>query len=218
MDKEQKHMKEYWEKTSNTLDRAMYFVNSSKNNWKLDEFIINGKEVWDKIFTIKDELVDKDSILEIGCGLGRVLIHSVNEFNRVYGCDIDQGMIEHAGEIDKNKRLNLEVVEGTGKLDMFFNNYFSFIYSVICFQHIPYVSVQQDYIKEIERILKPGGIARLMIQNPDWGSADNNISLGCGMHKDKISEVIDKCEIVRIEDNFMGSDGRNYWVVLKKVK
>lgn len=218
MNKEQEHMKDYWKKTSDTLDRAMYFVNSSKNNWKLDGFMLNGKEVWDKIFTIKDELPDFHSVLEIGCGLGRVLSHTTNDFETSHGVDIDKGMIKYAEEIDIEQYLNLDIVDGTGDLSIFFSNSFSFIYSVICFQHIPYVSIQQNYIKEIERILKPNGIARLMIQNPDWGSADNDISLGCGMHKDKIGDVIDKCEIVRVEDDFIGNDGRNYWVVLKKGK
>lgn len=217
MNKEQKHMKDYWSDTTDTLEKAMYMVNSSKHDWKLDEFLENGKSVWEEIYKVKNQLPDSESVLEIGCGLGRLLNHTTEEFKRSYGCDIDYNMIKFAREIDEKNIINYEVVDGTGELSMFFNNSFSFIYSFICFQHIPYLDVQQTYIKEIERILKPNGIASLLIQNRNWGSADNDISLGSGMSIEELKEVT-TLNVVSKDENFLSKDGRNYLVILKKGK
>ncbi len=222
MNKKQKYMKNYWQKNTKTLKRAMWMVDSSRSDsdWELDEFLVGGRNTWDMIFSdIKSDIVDYDNILEIGCGLGRILLHTVNRFKKSYGVDIDEGMINYAKEIRDGKGFDTpiyDVVDGTGSLSLYEDNLFSNIFSYICFQHIPYLDVQQNYIREIERVLKPGGIAALLIQNPNWCMTNNKIDLGRGMDIIELEDVIDKLEVVRKDDNTISTDSRNYWILLKK--
>ena len=214
MNKEQEHMKEYWNNNTKTLERAMYIVNSSKKDWVLNDFLESGKKVWTAIYdSVKDHLPDKFNVLDVGCGLGRVLYHAKKEFEQSYGVDIDEGMIKHAKGIQKD--LNLEVVDGTGDMSMIFDDSISFVFSFICFQHIPYLDVQQKYIKEIERVLKPGGIAGLLVQNIEWCKDGKDISLGRGLSLEELKEVT-SLKVVSKDDKFLSHDNRNYWIILKK--
>jgi SAM-dependent methyltransferase len=214
MDKQREYMEKYWNENTGTLEKAMYIVNSSKHDWEWEKFLETGKPVWYAIYeSVEKYLPDCISVLDIGCGLGRVLIHTKEQFLQSFGVDINEYMIEKC--IINHKNLSLETVDGTGNLSCFYDGTMSFIYSFICFQHIPYLDVQQNYIKEIERVLKPNGIAGLLIQNLNWGSADNDISLGRGMSLEELQEVT-SLKVISKDDNFLSKDGRNYWVILKK--
>jgi ubiquinone/menaquinone biosynthesis C-methylase UbiE len=214
MDKQKEHMKKYWDDNTTTLEKAMYIVNSSKHDWKWEEFLETGKPVWEAIYnSVKEHLSDKASVLDIGCGLGRVLTHTKEQFGSSYGVDINEYMVGQCEK--KHKDINFDVVNGTGSLSCFFSDAFSFVYSFICFQHIPYLNVQQNYIREIERVLQTSGIAGLLIQNPSWGNTNNEINLGRGMTLEELQEVTN-LKVICKDDNFLSSDGRNYWVILKK--
>ncbi|GAF67603.1 unnamed protein product [marine sediment metagenome] len=221
MDKQQEYMKDYWKHMTMTLTKAMYIVDTSNRDWNLDEFLIKGKNTWDMIYNnIKNDIVDYDNILEIGCGLGRILLSTVDKFKESYGVDIDEGMINFAKKIRDDKNLGMpiyDVVDGTGSLSLYKDNFFSNIFSFICFQHIPYLDVQQKYIMEIERILKPGGIATLLIQNLNWRGSNNDINFGRGMSIAELENVTGKLKVIRRDDGpAFSPDDRNYWVILKK--
>lgn len=214
MDKQKEHMTKYWDEQTTTLERAMYIVNSSKHNWKWEEFLETGKPVWDAIYnSVKEHLPNKIAVLDVGCGLGRVLAHTKEQFLQAFGVDINSYMIEQC--LERHKDMDFEIVAGNGSLSCFVSNAFSFVYSFICFQHIPYLDVQQNYIREIERVLQSGGIAGLLIQNPEWGNSNNEINLGRGMTLEELQKVT-SLKVVSKDDNFLSTDGRNYWIILRK--
>jgi glycosyltransferase involved in cell wall biosynthesis/Tfp pilus assembly protein PilF/protein-L-isoaspartate O-methyltransferase len=104
------------------------------------------------------------SILEVGCGVGRVIKPLRERFARVDGVDISTQMIEFA-------RQYLADAKGTGSV--FLNNGadlsglrnadYDLVYSMIVFQHIRSVSVVRSYLREIRRVLKPGGFFKLQV-------------------------------------------------------
>src|SRR6185503_12645704 len=106
----------------------------------------------------------KWSILEVGCGVGRVIKPLRERFARVDGVDISTQMIEFA-------RQYLADAKGTGSV--FLNNGadlsglrnadYDLVYSMIVFQHIRSVSVVRSYLREIRRVLKPGGFFKLQV-------------------------------------------------------
>jgi SAM-dependent methyltransferase len=121
--------------------------------------------------TISDIITDKvksiqtyapaTTALEIGCGVGRLMKAMTKHFDYVFGVDISAEMVAMSKEY-------LAVMEDAcltsvcdGKTIPYRDNTFEFIYSVIVFQHIPYRDMIQNYIREIKRTLRDGGMCRI---------------------------------------------------------
>ena len=102
-----------------------------------------------------------DKILDIGAGTGRFVIPFAKKGYDAYGIDISENILQ----IAKNKARdlpNLHLEKANAKNIPFPDNYFDFITSYRVLVHIP------DYeivIKEIYRVLKPGGYALLEFNN-----------------------------------------------------
>jgi ubiquinone/menaquinone biosynthesis C-methylase UbiE len=99
--------------------------------------------------------------LEIGCGPGRLMRPMSRHFVEIHGVDVSDEMIALAKE--KLRDIpNAFPHHGDGStLPQFEDNYFDFIYSYAVFQHIPTRDVVFQYLREIRRVLKPGGLVRL---------------------------------------------------------
>ena len=99
-------------------------------------------------------------VLDIGSGLGRILVPMSELFKEAIGVEISPKMIQ----LSKShiKRDNCKVLLNKGDdLSMFEDNYFDFCYSVLVFQHFPNKSIAQNYMKEISRVLKPSSFFRM---------------------------------------------------------
>jgi len=102
-------------------------------------------------------------VLEIGCGVGRLLKTAAGRFREVVGVDISPKMIEYAREylagfanvsVHVNDGAALPMI-GAGTVDLCF--------SVLVFQHIPSVAVARSYFREVARVLGPGGYFRVQV-------------------------------------------------------
>lgn len=102
----------------------------------------------------------RESALEIGCGIGRLLELMAGEFRELYGVDISGEMVGQGRErLASLPQIHLLEVEGAGGLP-FPDDKFDFCFSFITFHHIPVKEVVCRYIAEARRVLKPGGIFR----------------------------------------------------------
>ncbi len=101
--------------------------------------------------------------LEIGCGPGRLIRPMSWHFAEIYGVDVSDEMIALAK--DKLRDIaNAQVYATDGaSLSQFEADSIDFLYSYAVFQHIPSREVVVQYFREIRRVLKPGGYARLQI-------------------------------------------------------
>jgi SAM-dependent methyltransferase len=111
--------------------------------------------------------IQLDTALEVGCGLGRLLLPLSRRFKLVLGLDIADRMVRQASSvaaeqgitnarflmIDDPERLCLGLDSFAGKID--------FVYSLLVFQHIDDFGVVEAYIKAISMLLSPTGIAYL---------------------------------------------------------
>lgn len=99
--------------------------------------------------------------LEIGCGPGRLIRHLSPLFAEIHGVDVSGEMIALA-----EKKLagvpNARLHTGDGSsLAAFGDEFFDFVYSYAVFQHIPSREAVFENLREIHRVLKPGGLAWL---------------------------------------------------------
>lgn len=111
---------------------------------------------------LKDIPIEKNwKVLDLGCGIGRLTKLIASQCEEIIGVDFSPEMIEQAKTyLTSIPNVKLFVNNGID-LSLFENCSFDFVYSMITLQHIPSLSVIENYILEIARVLKPGGYARL---------------------------------------------------------
>ena len=101
-------------------------------------------------------------VLEIGCGIGRLLRPLSERVGRAVGVDLSEEMIALGREFCR-KRPNVELHATDGSLDFLPDGRFDFVFSHIVFQHLPRKAYVQRYVRDSARILKPGGILRIQV-------------------------------------------------------
>jgi SAM-dependent methyltransferase len=96
--------------------------------------------------------------LEIGCGPGRLMQPMSRHFGEIHGVDVSDEMIRLARErLAGISHAHFHATNGAS-LAQFADQSFEFVYSYAVFQHIPAREVVLEYMREIRRVLKPGGI------------------------------------------------------------
>jgi SAM-dependent methyltransferase len=96
--------------------------------------------------------------LDIGCGPGRLMLPLADHFGEIHGIDVSDEMIKLArARLNSVPHAHLHVGSGSD-LQPFENDYFDLVYSYVVFQHIPSQEIVLNYLREAQRVLKPGGI------------------------------------------------------------
>ena len=163
-----KSSKQKW--NSLALDNHKYYIVSKKGQNITDEqFYETGEENYRNLILEDPILKDKlgsfsdKRVLDIGCGAGRLTEFFAKDFKRADGVDISEKMVEEA-----KKRLshisNVHFVAGDGMHYPFKDDEFDLVFSYIVFQHMPSVEVVKENFREIKRVLKKDGIAKIQIR------------------------------------------------------
>lgn len=118
--------------------------------------------------------------LEIGCGPGRLMKPLSRNFGEIHGVDIADEMVALARErLAGIPHAHVHLTE-RAILPQFADDSFDFVYSYAVFQHIPERDVVLDYLREICRLLKPGGIFRGQFNDlPESAREKYNTWTGC---------------------------------------
>jgi len=159
----------------------------------------------------------KMHVLEIGCGIGRLLIPMSNIFQNVVGIDISPEMVR-IGKEKTQEISNCEIVENNGSdLSLFSDNYFDFCYSFIVFQHIPEKKIVEEYIKEVSRVLKPGCLFRFQVRGK-ISTKPKNITTWDGVQftSDEIHIMAEKNNFDILEED--DDTNEYYWITFRTVK
>jgi ubiquinone/menaquinone biosynthesis C-methylase UbiE len=98
----------------------------------------------------------KYKILDIGCGTGKSTepLTKIFKNTEIVGCDPDKAMLAEARANAKKLRLPIKYIEGRAEKMPFANNYFD---AVIAGTALHWFGTKKA-VKEIKRVLKPGGI------------------------------------------------------------
>ena len=155
--------KDLWEKLAQANSR--YYINSDKGKGITEEeFRKSGIEAYKKYIQDDELLRSKDSILDLGCGSGRLTEFMAKDFKKVYGSDISPTMISEARTRLVNVP-NVEFLETDGDTIPLSDATCNIVFAYLVFQHIKTREMVEKNFKEIFRILKPGGIFKVLMRS-----------------------------------------------------
>jgi ubiquinone/menaquinone biosynthesis C-methylase UbiE len=161
-------MRDDWDQRAR--ENARYFVATATTEWTDEEFFASGERtVADEIMT---DLVNicqgqpprQMRVLEIGCGAGRVTRALANFFGEVHAVDVSGEMIRQA-KLALHDQPNAFVYQNNGQdLEVVPPLKFDFAFSSIVFQHIPSRDIIENYVREVQRLLRPGALFKFQVQ------------------------------------------------------
>lgn len=162
-------MAQEWEQRAQ--ENAYHWVVSEKNNWNKDDYFRRGQEHIEQHvlpFFASQNISREDAAsfhaLDIGCGTGRLSRALSKHVGSVTGVDVSETMLNKAKE-DNADCGHIAFIKTNGRdLSPLNDNSLDFVFSLIVFQHIPDQAVIENYFKEIKRVLKSHGLAKVQIR------------------------------------------------------
>jgi SAM-dependent methyltransferase len=134
--------------------------------WTDEAFYEVGATDW-RLFRSKWEQygVGRGTCVEIGCGAGRLTAHLAQFFKSVHGVDVSTDMIEYArARVPSNVSLHV-----TGGLEIPLpDGSANAVFSAHVLQHLSGRDAALSYIREMHRVLAPGGTVMLHVPLIVW--------------------------------------------------
>lgn len=147
---------EYWQGNRRLL-RLITYGHRAEDEEKWFRTGRHWVESW--ILPAIEEYIDSSwTVLEIGCGPGRLLEPLASRFKCVVGVDFSPDMVRYARH-RLQRYQNVRVLLNDGRTIPLPASSVDFVYSVITFQHMGLEAIQ-SYFQEVYRVLRPGGIFR----------------------------------------------------------
>lgn len=149
---------------------------ADKSHWEVDPF--DWSEIWvrligDFVESPRDTAIIADKIfggerhihygvrcLEVGAGVGRLLLEGQKRYHYAFGLDSSKTMVAASTRYLQNAP-RCRVILNDGADFPFEDNYFDFVYSYTCFQHIPKLETIRANLKEIYRVLDAKGSCKI---------------------------------------------------------
>jgi ubiquinone/menaquinone biosynthesis C-methylase UbiE len=170
-------MREDW--NARAREDARYYVAFGRRDQADDDFFATAAEV---VNSLEWELRRVPApqrtgwkALEIGCGPGRLMKPMIRHFAEVHGVDVSDEMIALARQkLAGIPNVFPHATDGAS-LSQFADESFEYVYSYAVFQHIPNRDIVYQYLNEMHRVMKPGGLARLQfngLPSSGYGGAE----------------------------------------------
>jgi SAM-dependent methyltransferase len=136
-----------------------------RGRWDLDEFLARGEADvarYEGLLRDAGKAGAFGSVLDFGCGVGRLSLAWGRRAGSVTGVDISAAMIDR-GRVVVARAPNVRLlVNATADLRQFADGTFDLAFSHICLQHMPW-SLASSYIAEFGRVTAPGGFVAFQL-------------------------------------------------------
>jgi cyclopropane fatty-acyl-phospholipid synthase-like methyltransferase len=209
-------------------ENARHFVVTGQTQWSDEEFFQSGQ------ITIEEEILNdldnvcqgkdpKDmKVLEIGCGAGRVTRALAGFFGEVYAVDISREMVRQAKQavaglsnahVFRNNGKDLSAVSGPWwrRLGTGARMQVDFAFSCMVFQHIPSREIIENYVREVHRLLRPGGLFKFQVQGaPVLAHESQNSWVGVSFTEPDARQMAERCGF---EMRYQSGLGDQYYVL-----
>ena len=198
-------------------ENARFYVNTAKNDWTDDEFFQSGRRtvaeevLTDMINICQGKAPGEMKALEIGCGAGRVTRALSEVFGEVYAVDVSSEMIRQA-KAGLADRPNVHLFQNNGTdLKVLGDQTVDFAFSSIVFQHIPSREVIETYVREVHRLLRPGGLFKFQVQgDSSMATAPDDTWLGVPFSDEQAVQMALRCGF---EPRYRhGAGGQYFWL------
>lgn len=201
-------MRRDWDRRAR--ENARHYVATGQHEWTDEEFFRSGqveleKEILTDLPNVCQGRDPKDMrVLEIGCGAGRVTRALAGFFGEVWAVDISREMVRQARQA-LAQFPNAHVIRNNGKdLSALAPHWwhrwrigrrleFDFAFSVIVFQHIPSREIIENYVSEVHRLLRPGGLFKFQVQGSPLGGAPEHSWVGECFTERQAREMAERC-------------------------
>jgi ubiquinone/menaquinone biosynthesis C-methylase UbiE len=161
-------MKDFWD--AKAQENAPFYIATWRGYERRDteDFFLSAAEATKFVQSSGYQPTGHDRMLEIGCGVGRMTHGFAQLFGEVHAIDVSGEMIRQA-KTHLAHLPNVHLYETSGAdLAPFADSSLDFCFSFIVFQHIPSKAVIFTYIREVGRVLKPGGVFHFQVNGlPD---------------------------------------------------
>jgi SAM-dependent methyltransferase len=159
-------MRQFWDERAR--EDAFWFVDSrlEYGSPDVERFWADGaSDLQQLLDMVGAEIRPGDSVVDIGCGLGRLTRAAAGTAERVIAIDISAEMLEQARK--HNAHLdNVTWVQGDGtSLAGIDDGVADAMVSHVVFQHIPDPKITLGYVRDMGRVLKPGGWSMFQVSN-----------------------------------------------------
>jgi SAM-dependent methyltransferase len=151
------------------------FNNRKRGELTLEEFVATGDQevpAYLTVFGLRSADNERQTLVEIGCGIGRMTCGFTREFGSVVACDVDAGFLERCHEIvgrfGKVERLRTSRVPDGKTLDLPPNSA-DVTFSYITLQHCD-PDDALELTSEAVRVTRPGG--RIVLNYRSRGRMD----------------------------------------------
>jgi SAM-dependent methyltransferase len=141
---------------------AFYYIASWRKDWDPSAFLASGEEDYQRLVAPVLErfgfLPQSMTVLEFGCGAGRMTSSFVHHFGGVIAFDISTEMLGRARKL-VSPAANVRWIQGNGvDLGGVEDTSVDFAFSYLVLQHLPAEEFVCSYIREMFRVLRPGGL------------------------------------------------------------
>jgi SAM-dependent methyltransferase len=159
-------MERFWDERAR--EDAAYFVDNvlGYRQSDMESFWARGEKVVETVLTqLGVSLEPEDGVVEIGCGIGRLTRVFAARAAHVWAFDISSEMLQRA-RAELGEPAHVEWIHGDGtSLAPVADGAASVCFSFVVFQHLPDPAITLGYVREMGRVLRPGGWSAFQISN-----------------------------------------------------
>lgn len=158
-------MRAFW--NARARENAFYFVDTRQDYRAPDpERFFDAAELLDYLLNgLGVALGGSERVLEIGCGLGRITRQLAERSATVIALDVSDEMLTRARQLNP-ELANVTWRLGDGRtLEGIEDGSIDACVSVVVLQHVPDPGITLSYVREVGRVLRPGGWAALQVSN-----------------------------------------------------
>ena len=159
-------MRRFWDRRAR--EDALYFVDNrlEYGDPDVDRFWEEGEAALDRVLALAGcEVRPGGAVVDIGCGVGRLTRPLAARASEVWGVDVSEEMLELARSYNPGLENVHWVLSDGESLTALGDASVDGIVSLVVFQHIPDPQVVMGYVREMGRVLRPGGWAAFHVSN-----------------------------------------------------
>jgi ubiquinone/menaquinone biosynthesis C-methylase UbiE len=136
--------------------------------------------------------------LDLGCGIGSLHRHLEGAFSTLAGCDVSAEAISRA----RQNHPNVSYRVSASRQLPYEDHAFDLVFASCVLHHVP-VNEWSGFLREMHRVLRPGGVGCVIEHNP-WNPLTRLAVLRCPFDKDAVLLGAQKVEKLMREAGFTG--------------